>query len=221
MVEWQGSWYAAANDFLIRSDDEGNSWQEWYGGLPNTNAFSRSIHGLVRIGDRLITYNDPTGFVSPGPQEKGFFELTSANGDWTFDEELDALPFIPSGLLTFNGFILAYWPDIGFWISQQLTATSLSESAGTIPSGYQLEQNYPNPFNPSTNIAFTLPKAAVTEIRIFNALGQQVRSLAPGRLDAGNHAIQFEAGALSSGLYFYQLIADGLTVQTRMMTLIK
>jgi len=92
--------------------------------------------------------------------------------------------------------------------------------SGTLPVDYELAQNYPNPFNPTTVIAFGLPTTSQVRLAVFNILGQQVRILYDGRLEAGNHAIDFDAGGLPSGIYFYRLSHDGGAL-TRKMMLVK
>ncbi len=73
------------------------------------------------------------------------------------------------------------------------------------PSVYSLEQNYPNPFNPSTTIKFSLPEAANVSLKVFNVLGQEIKTLVSGIKPAGEHSITFDAKELNSGLYFYKL----------------
>jgi hypothetical protein len=95
-----------------------------------------------------------------------------------------------------------------------------------IPESFGLEQNYPNPFNPSTSIAFKLPRDATVRIEIFSPLGQLVRAVTNTQYPAGIHTVLWdgaEEGGLKvpSGVYFYRLIVDGATVQTRKMLLIK
>ncbi|MEX0845796.1 MAG: T9SS type A sorting domain-containing protein, partial [Balneolaceae bacterium] len=95
-----------------------------------------------------------------------------------------------------------------------------NELAGDIPDHFDLLQNYPNPFNPATQIRFDLPEATEVKIEVFSMLGQKVATLANKRFTAGKHRVQFEAGALSSGMYIYRIQA-GDFVKTKKMTLIK
>lgn len=93
------------------------------------------------------------------------------------------------------------------------------------PESFTLHPNFPNPFNPSTEIRFTLEESGPVKISIFNALGQEVRVLADGHYDRGEHRITWEgkdnAGAsLATGSYLYQLRFNSRTA-TRTMTLIK
>ncbi|WP_246075316.1 T9SS type A sorting domain-containing protein [Gracilimonas mengyeensis] len=99
--------------------------------------------------------------------------------------------------------------------------TSNEVTPGETPRTFSLEQNYPNPFNPTTNIAFTLPKAAEVNLTIFNILGQKVATLVNAKKYAsGNHKVQFDASSLSSGMYVYRLEA-GSYISTKKMMLIK
>ena len=45
------------------------------------------------------------------------------------------------------------------------------------PLKYGLYQNYPNPFNPVTNIRFTIPENSFVELKVYNILGQEIKSL--------------------------------------------
>lgn len=81
-------------------------------------------------------------------------------------------------------------------------------------SGFQLAQNYPNPFNPSTTIKYSLPADSHVKIVIFNSLGQVVKTLVDEMKSAGIFEARFDAGNLSSGIYFCSMIAksdDGLS----------
>lgn len=49
--------------------------------------------------------------------------------------------------------------------------------AGNTPADYRLEQNFPNPFNPGTEIRFTLPDNQQAELKIYNSMGQLVKTL--------------------------------------------
>ncbi len=93
------------------------------------------------------------------------------------------------------------------------------------PIEYSLHENYPNPFNPSTTISYSLKENKHTQLVIYNALGQKIRTLVHEPQTAGIHAIQWngqnENGEqVSSGIYFYRLTA-GSFIQTRRMMLIE
>jgi photosystem II stability/assembly factor-like uncharacterized protein len=89
-----------------------------------------------------------------------------------------------------------------------------------IPGAYMLKQNYPNPFNPETIIEFAIPKSAFVELRVFDAIGNEVSVLKSGNLDAGNYSYKLSAKGLSSGIYFYTLKTSEFT-DTRKMLLLK
>ena len=97
--------------------------------------------------------------------------------------------------------------------------------AKALPMAAALHQNYPNPFNPSTEIRFDLPTARDVKLRIYNQLGQTVRTLVDHRMKAGAYSLKWngddEAGhTVASGVYFYNLDAGDFT-QIRKMTLVK
>lgn len=95
-----------------------------------------------------------------------------------------------------------------------------NEITGNLPKDFSLKQNYPNPFNPNTKISFSLPKAGEIKLEIYSALGSFIKTIASGNFPAGDHSINFNAGNLASGVYFYRLTAGDFT-QTRSMILIK
>jgi len=93
------------------------------------------------------------------------------------------------------------------------------QSLAMIPKTYALEQNYPNPFNPSTKITFSLPKNGNITLKVFNALGQLVATVADGEYVAGTHEVVFDASTLSSGVYFYTLTSSNFFATKKMMLL--
>ncbi len=98
--------------------------------------------------------------------------------------------------------------------------TSLQPGEGNIPSAFALEQNYPNPFNPSTVISYEMPVNSFVTLRIYDLLGRVVEILVDERQNAGIHSVNFEAGDLPSGIYFYRLQA-GSFVDVKKLMLIK
>lgn len=97
---------------------------------------------------------------------------------------------------------------------------------GTHARTFALKQNYPNPFNPTTNIEYTLNTASSVTLRIYNVMGQEVRTLVGGAVQpASTYSVAWDgkdnAGrAVTSGIYMYRLEAGQLT-ETRKMTLLK
>jgi photosystem II stability/assembly factor-like uncharacterized protein len=107
----------------------------------------------------------------------------------------------------------------------QENVTSVASSGSSLPTAFSLAQNYPNPFNPSTMIKYALPKNSDVKIVVYNAFGQQVRTLLDAKKEAGFHQIEWngknDAGhPVATGVYFYKLTAKDY-VRTLKMLLVK
>jgi hypothetical protein len=89
-----------------------------------------------------------------------------------------------------------------------------------IPTSFSLTQNFPNPFNPTTTIQFSLPKAGDVTLKVYNLLGEEVKTLVNEYKQIGNHSVQFNANSLASGIYFYRIQA-GSFVETKKMILLR
>lgn len=89
----------------------------------------------------------------------------------------------------------------------------------SIPTEYSVSQNYPNPFNPSTSIAFELPERQQVKVEIFTLLGTTVAVLQNGIMNAGSHAVRWDASRNPSGVYFYRVSMGNKTFTKRMMLL--
>ena len=82
---------------------------------------------------------------------------------------------------------------------------------------FALEQNYPNPFNPATKIEFDISENSFTSLKVFDVSGKQVADLVNENLQAGAYKVNFSAGDLSSGIYFYTLKTDKFSATKRMI----
>jgi len=80
---------------------------------------------------------------------------------------------------------------------------------------------YPNPFNPSTTIKFDLPVNSLVKLAVYDITGRQVAVLANGLLNRGTHSMEFNGARLASGVYFYQLEAEGKIIGRNKMMLLK
>jgi hypothetical protein len=82
------------------------------------------------------------------------------------------------------------------------------EPVSEIASQFWLKQNYPNPFNPVTNIVYNLPVESEVTVKIFNLIGQEVKTLVSGIQNKGRYEVKFDGMNLASGMYIYVLEAN-------------
>jgi uncharacterized protein (TIGR02145 family) len=107
-------------------------------------------------------------------------------------------------------------------IKDATTGVDDSKNRKQIPEEMTLHQNYPNPFNPTTVISYQLPVSSNVKLSIFNALGQKIKTLVNVFQNAGEHSLVWDAtddrsNSVSSGVYFYSLQTDEMTLQKKMM----
>ena len=94
------------------------------------------------------------------------------------------------------------------------------------PTEFALHQNFPNPFNPQTNIPYDLAESGDVALRIYNLLGQEVRTLVRERQQAGRYTVQWSGMddrgvSVSSGIYFYQVSVAGKFQDAKRLMLLK
>lgn len=99
-------------------------------------------------------------------------------------------------------------------------STTAVHEGGNLPLTFSLKQNYPNPFNPATTIEFSISKASLVSLTIFDVLGREVATIVNRPLGSGNHRYIFDARDLPSGVYLYRLQVGGVT-ETRKLLLLK
>jgi len=150
------------------------------------------------------------------------------NGTWPLQENLTYTntTLLSAGMGGFPLGDLYHWfpTQYASWNLQQATedqsidrATSVERISNTIPSSFSLKQNYPNPFNPATKIQYEVPKSGQVMLKVFNILGQEVTTLFSGVQQAGRYETTFEGASLPSGVYFYRLEADGVSLTKKMI----
>ncbi len=145
------------------------------------------------------------------------YRITNPGPDAAFDICVDNnSDFYLTGYLSGsrNGF------DMGSakFLDAQLVVIS-NTGVGT-PSDYRLFQNYPNPFNPSTKIGFSIKKASMVKIAVYDILGKELLTPVNDFLMSGTYEVSFELINLPTGLYYYKMTAEDFS-DTRKMMLIK
>lgn len=102
-----------------------------------------------------------------------------------------------------------------------LATIGVNQISSEIPDGYELSQNYPNPFNPQTKIKYSIPKNSSVLIKLYNVQGKEISTLADGMHTAGTYEINLNINdfgtVMSSGIYFYKLIADNISISRKML----
>ena len=89
------------------------------------------------------------------------------------------------------------------------------------PKDFSLTQNYPNPFNPNTTVKFTLSETGATNLSVYNAIGQKVKSVVDNQvMSSGTHQVNIDLSDQSSGIYLLVLKQQS-NMQVIKMTLLK
>jgi hypothetical protein len=88
-----------------------------------------------------------------------------------------------------------------------------------LPKDFALFQNYPNPFNPTTKIRYDVPKSSRVTLKVFNLIGQEVLTLVDGVEEPGFKTVELDASNMASGIYFYKLQTDEVTLTKKLILL--
>jgi photosystem II stability/assembly factor-like uncharacterized protein len=183
---------------------------------------------------RSVLPVDSNSFIFAGDEVTGSISAAGENAelDAIFpDERFEAIFSLhgsPTALAKTAGVENLYLAGPpGKMYSRPVTLTGIHEPSAVIPGKYSLSQNYPNPFNPGTMISYELPVNSHVTLAVYNLLGERIAVLADDEESPGRKSIEWMAGALPSGVYFYRLQAvspgnqaESFT-QVRKMMLIK
>ncbi|MBS1493216.1 MAG: carboxypeptidase regulatory-like domain-containing protein [Bacteroidetes bacterium] len=106
-------------------------------------------------------------------------------------------------------------------INFALTRVPIGSHQGSlVPDKFYLYQNFPNPFNPVTSIKYDISADRFVSLKIYNILGKVAAVPVNEFKQAGSYTINFDAGKLPSGIYFYKLETESFS-QTRRMVILK
>jgi hypothetical protein len=191
--------FAGTQNGLFLSTNEGVSWTQ----VNKGQSFSR-VFALTVSGENLYACTDAGAYVS-----------TDNGSSWTAEPGLSKNDII--GLAASKNFLFAA-TSAGVW-KHQLLDTDV-EGTNKLPKHFSLQQNFPNPFNPSTVINYSVPNLSMVTIKVYDVLGREITTLVNEEKSAGNYIVQFNAGNLSSGIYFYRM-KSGSFSQTKKFLLLK
>jgi hypothetical protein len=124
-----------------------------------------------------------------GLSNSGDFAATSSAGESFAGVSTNGNSKIVSGFLAYTSSII----------------TGLTDELEIIPTVYNLSQNYPNPFNPSTIINYQIPVEGFITLKVYDILGNEVKTLVNEQKAIGSYNIHFDASDLASGMYIYQI----------------
>jgi hypothetical protein len=113
-------------------------------------------------------------------------------------------------------------------VNSEIMSVDLAPDAPTgvevvdAPAEFVLSQNFPNPFNPTTMINFTIPASGNVDVKVYDILGRQVRTLVSGVYQPGNYSVMWDArdesgNMVSNGVYFYTIRAKNFSSTRKMM----
>ncbi len=84
-------------------------------------------------------------------------------------------------------------------------------------AGYSLEENYPNPFNKKTILSFKVPHSAFVSLKVYNVNGIEIAELAGKVFPPGSHSMEYNAGGMPEGIYFYTMKANQFAMSRKMI----
>lgn len=197
------SLYVTTWAYLARSFDGGDSWEYF----ETPTVYNMPIVCHPSLPGRLYIGSVGGGVLMSDDAGETFEDIS---GDLA---NLD----IYSLAIDIEGRLLA-GTDNGVYVNDFVTG--MDDEKALLPDSPVLNQNYPNPFNGSTRISFTLIKPGNVKIAVYDLLGREIGILINEHMEAGVNAVEFDASDLSSGIYFYRMVAGEFS-DTKRLTLIK
>ena len=210
-----------------------SSWEKWNIVIVHHAPYSSGPHGSTTF--------------TQWPYKEWGADLILSGHDHDYERSIiDSLTYIVCGnsgfsLYTFidtiNGSIVQYNSNYGALLVEAdenkmttkfynidhvlIDSVSIENRTGRfLIDNYFLDQNYPNPFNLVTKIRWLVPSPGWQTLKIYDAIGREVKTLVDEFRSAGKYEVKFNASDLASGIYFYSL-KSGDFIQTKKMILLK
>ncbi|RPI06640.1 MAG: T9SS C-terminal target domain-containing protein [Ignavibacteriae bacterium] len=186
---------------------------------------------FVAIESVMLDFLRSAGVVPAGTPDNYLHEAAQANhppSGTVYDPENDGIPLQSLGVHEHwnNSTDKQYSRNLGTGNGIELiqlintTPTTVEHRGSDIPNTFSLFTNYPNPFNPSTKIRYAIPQNSYITLKVFDLRGREIATLVNEKKAPGNYEVTFNAGNLTSGIYFYQLRTENY-IQTKKMILLQ
>ena len=145
---------------------------------------------------------------------RGIYYTINQGASWTF-AGLDSMNV--NQIVSYGSSTYAV-TDRGIYIVNKNGAMAVKVQ-NQIPLKYELFQNYPNPFNPATVLSFVISHSSFIKLKVYDVLGNEIKTLVNEYKPAGKYTISFDASKLASGIYFYVLKAGNNMIAKKMILL--
>ncbi|MGH2575376.1 MAG: T9SS type A sorting domain-containing protein, partial [Ignavibacteria bacterium] len=216
----RSSWYSSSSDYAtVKYNSNGvQQWVSRYNGTGNSVDIAYAI-AVSLTDDAVFVTGSSRSTLLEGSEDMVTVKYSLSSGtqlqvsriNGPGDGEDAALDIIVddnnnvsiTGYVSVGGLDNITQPDYDYATLRYAEGELINTISNNVPEGYKLYQNYPNPFNPSTTISFMLPKSDHVILKVFDAKGQEIATLLNQRKAAGNYQVTFDAGNLSSGVYYY------------------
>ncbi len=199
---------------IYKSTNLGDSWVIANNGIPNT----ADVRSLAISGQNIFA----------GTSGHGLYVSKDGGNTWATKNDGLEFPVGISKIYVSGNDVLIGTTNQSVWRRAMSELLGVQNISSEVPASYLLKQNYPNPFNPTTKIRFAVPSLSFPHVSsgnpvlliVYDIMGREVQTLVNERLQAGTYEATFDGSNLSSGVYFYKIIAGDFT-ETKRMLLIK
>jgi photosystem II stability/assembly factor-like uncharacterized protein len=186
--------------YTFKSTDSGYSWQK---------LFNAPIFPIQIVANNNLIFTASNGVFMSEDYGQNWVDVSYGLPD----------SCICSGIFLTDEYIITAIQLGGIWRRNLSEITSVKNEDMHLNS-YELSQNFPNPFNPSTKIKYSIPKSDIVQIKVYDILGKEIRTLLNVYKQAGTYEVVFDASDLTSGVYFYKIIS-GSYVETKKMIMLR
>jgi photosystem II stability/assembly factor-like uncharacterized protein len=234
MIDENTGWVSTGDTSIWKTTTGGISWLAQP--MPNNQSFLWNQIGRFKIINQNIIYGvGGVKWYGPANVRGIIWKTTNGGLNWGFQQPDTSYPITKYYAIDFidsvKGWAYGLSSQGGVHTTNgggQIIYTGINNSSNETPEGFKLYQNYPNPFNPVTKIKFDvgqhtpypLSRGENVVLKVFDMLGREIQTLVSEKLNPGSYEVTFNANNLTTGIYFYRLIA-GEFIDTKKLILIK